>query len=186
MVRSDRAVEKVETYGATPMRCSLGEVGAEHLEGVDAVVHTAAKADDWGTYAEYYNANVVGTQRLLDAAREVGAARFVHISSTGPIFTFDGQFDLEENAIPYQTDINLYYGTTKAEAERRVLTASAEDNHNRPPPPLHLGNQGHTGTRSAADCCGSRQQCVDQPRQLPSIHDTREEPGPCDRESARV
>jgi len=42
MSRSDRSDEKVRAAGGEPVRCDLTSVRAEHLTGVDAVVHSAA------------------------------------------------------------------------------------------------------------------------------------------------
>ena len=39
MARSDRSAAIVAGYGATPVRCSLEDVDAPHLAGVDVVVH---------------------------------------------------------------------------------------------------------------------------------------------------
>ena len=56
----------------------------EVLPGVDAIVHFAAESHvdrsvlDSGPFVE---TNVVGTQRLLDAALRHGTARFVHVST---------------------------------------------------------------------------------------------------------
>jgi dTDP-glucose 4,6-dehydratase len=57
---------------------------AEMLPGVDTVVHFAAESHvdrsvrDSGPFVD---TNVVGTQRLLDAALQSGVARFVHVST---------------------------------------------------------------------------------------------------------
>ena len=48
--------------------------------GVRRVFHCAGHVSDWGS-EEQYAVNVVGTQRMLDAACEQGVGRFVHMSS---------------------------------------------------------------------------------------------------------
>lgn len=56
----------------------------ETLPGIDAIVHFAAESHvdrsvtDAGSFVE---TNVVGTQRLLDAAMRAGTPRFVHVST---------------------------------------------------------------------------------------------------------
>src|SRR5690606_22815559 len=50
-------------------------------EGVDAVVHAAARVADWGPWEAFYRTNVQGTQRLLDQARDAGTERFLLVSS---------------------------------------------------------------------------------------------------------
>ncbi len=38
------------------------------MEGMDAVIHTAGKASDWGSYDEFFQVNVEGTLNVLRAA----------------------------------------------------------------------------------------------------------------------
>lgn len=38
------------------------------FSGMDAIIHTAAKCTDWGSYDEFYNVNVLGTLNVLQAA----------------------------------------------------------------------------------------------------------------------
>ena len=111
----------------------VGELGAETdwghvLDGVDAVVHTAARVhrmDDSpeGALEKYRQANVVGTARLAEAAAESGVRRFVFLSSvkvngdrTAPGAAFD------TDAIPAPTDP---YGVSKLEAERQLRMIGA-------------------------------------------------------------
>jgi len=53
------------------------------LDGVDVVVHSAAKVGDWGPVDEYRKVNVEGLRALLDAVKGKPIARFVHVSSLG-------------------------------------------------------------------------------------------------------
>ena len=43
-------------------------------QGCDIIFHVAAKAGIWGDYAEYYQANVVGTEAVIAACRANGIA----------------------------------------------------------------------------------------------------------------
>ncbi|MCB7137277.1 NAD-dependent epimerase/dehydratase family protein [Cellulosimicrobium marinum] len=54
---------------------------ARAVEGVDAVVHLAAKVSLAGEPAEFHAVNVDGTRALLDAAERAGVERFVQVSS---------------------------------------------------------------------------------------------------------
>lgn len=51
------------------------------MDGVDAVVHLAAKVSLAGDPAEFDRVNVAGAEVVLDAAETAGVSRFVHISS---------------------------------------------------------------------------------------------------------
>ena len=53
----------------------------EAVRGVDAVIHSAALASDWGALDLFVKANYDATVGLLDAARGAGASTFVYLSS---------------------------------------------------------------------------------------------------------
>lgn len=124
MSRSERSDAVVRGYGAEPVRCDLGTVTAEHLVGCDAVVHCAAFVEAWGTRAQFWEGNVEGTTRLLEAARVAGVSRFVHIGTEAALFDGHDLVDVDESR-PYPARQPFLYGETKAEAERRVLAADA-------------------------------------------------------------
>src|SRR5688572_33468568 len=86
MARSERSAEVVRRYGAVPMAADLDTVGAQHLEGVDAVVHAAAEVAETGPWERFYRGNVVGTERMLAAARAAGVGRFVHVGTEAAVF----------------------------------------------------------------------------------------------------
>lgn len=54
---------------------------AAAIDGVDGVVHLAAKVSLAGDVREFEAVNVEGTRTLLDAASVAGVSRFVHVSS---------------------------------------------------------------------------------------------------------
>lgn len=123
MARSERSAEAVRGYGAEPFTCSLADVSAAHLEGCDAVVHCAAFVEEWGTRADFWEANVEGTRRMLDAARGAGVERFVHIGTEAAIFDGHDLVEVDESH-PYPARQRFLYSETKAEAERLVLAAN--------------------------------------------------------------
>lgn len=92
------------------------------LEGVEAVVHCAAKAGVWGPREEYERANVDATRHVLEAARTHGIARLVHTSS--PSVCFDGRDHVRVAEAPYPARYLAAYPATKAAAERLVLAAN--------------------------------------------------------------
>lgn len=125
MARSDASAELVRRHGASSVvRADLAGLRAEHVRGCDALIHVAARAEEWGTREEFERANVEGTQRALDAAREAGVRRFVHVGTEAAIFGGHDLVDADETT-PYAEGSPYLYGVTKAEAERRVLAASA-------------------------------------------------------------
>ena len=94
--------------------------------GCDIVFHVAAKAGVWGAFEDYYLANVVGTQNVIQACREHGISRLVYTSS--PSVVFDGS-DMEgvDESVPYPEHFHAYYPQTKAQAEKLVLAANDQD-----------------------------------------------------------
>lgn len=126
MARSERSAEAVRALGATPVRCALDTVEAQHLAGVDTVVHAAAYVEEWGPEEAYWTANVDGTRALLDAAAAAGAQRFLLVSTNATVFDRRGQRDIDE-AEPYPEHAGFPYGASKAEAERLVLAADRPD-----------------------------------------------------------
>lgn len=123
MARSDRSAAAVEALGATAVRCELGAVRPEDLAGVDAIVHAAAFVEEWGTRAAYERVNVEGTRQLLDAARQAGVRRFVHVGTEAALFDGADLVDVDE-AAPYPARHRFLYSETKAAAEALVLAAN--------------------------------------------------------------
>ena len=88
----------------------------------DVIIHGAAMThvDECEQHKELaYNLNVVGTQNIVDAAKELGV-HVVHISTD---FIFDGQDGpYNEEGIPNPVS---YYGETKLQAEHIVQTVDS-------------------------------------------------------------
>ena len=84
----------------------------------------AAKAGLWGRAADFFNANVVGTDNVIRACKQAGIARLVYTSS--PSVVFDGR-DMEgvDESVPYAPTYRAHYPRTKALAEQRLLAANS-------------------------------------------------------------
>ncbi|MBF6206421.1 NAD-dependent epimerase/dehydratase family protein [Nocardia sputi] len=117
-------VDKVQlVYGDLTDPASLEQA----TRGVDIVFHSAARVDERGTRQQFWNENVRATERLLEAARRGGTARFVFISSPSAMMDYYGgdQLDVDES-VPYPRRYLNLYAETKAAAERAVLAADTE------------------------------------------------------------
>lgn len=96
------------------------------VAGCQLVFHVAAKAGIWGRFQEYFDANVIGAQNVLDACRRNGVQRLVYTST--PSVVFDGcDMTGADESVPYPTRYLSHYPATKADAERRVLAANSSD-----------------------------------------------------------
>lgn len=113
--------------------CVVGEIGAttqwsRALEGVDAVVHLAARAHVLGDPAAnagaYFETNERGTWRLASEAARAGVRRFVYLSSV----KVNGE---ESSGGPYTaTDTpnpQDAYGSSKWAGERQLSQVAASD-----------------------------------------------------------
>ena len=94
-------------------------------QGCDAVFHNAAKAGAWGSYRSYYDANVVGTQNVIDACRTHGIGRLVYTST--PSVTHRATHPVEggtADTVPYGEHLKAPYAATKLIAEQLVRAAN--------------------------------------------------------------
>ncbi|NHC46389.1 NAD-dependent epimerase/dehydratase family protein [Motilibacter aurantiacus] len=94
------------------------------LAGVDGVVHLAARVGIVGTEQQFVEANIVGTQVLLDMAREAGVPRLVFVSS--PSVAHAGRSLIGVGATPADPEAaHGHYSRTKAAAEQLALAADS-------------------------------------------------------------
>lgn len=122
--RSEKSDATIRALGGTPVRGDLNAVPVEALRGCDAVIHSAAFVGDWGTRAQFMEANVEGTRRVLDAARASGVPRFIHVGTEAALFNGAPLVNVDETA-PYANPQRFLYSETKALAEQLVLQANA-------------------------------------------------------------
>lgn len=128
LARSAQSAATVRAFGATPVQGALGAITEAQLAGVDAIVHCAAYVEEWGTRAQFWEANVEGTAQLLAVAQRAGVARFVHVGTEAALFDGRDLRAVDERA-PYPAKQRYLYSETKAEAERRVLAANRAGFH---------------------------------------------------------
>lgn len=96
------------------------------LEGIDAVIHTAAIAGVWGKYDDYFQTNTLGTQNLVDACKESGVKHFIYTSTPSVVFGRDDIHNGDEN-LTYPDSYLTHYAQTKMLAEKYVINHSDED-----------------------------------------------------------
>ncbi len=113
------------------VRCFQGDLAdyeavRRACENCQVVFHVAAKAGVWGSFDSYHRVNVVGTENVIRACRELGIDRLIYTSS--PSVTFDGtdQDGIDESA-PYPQSFLAAYPATKALAEQSVLAANGPE-----------------------------------------------------------
>ena len=100
------------------------DVWKDALDGVDAVVHTAAIVSTVAPIDKAWEVNVLGTRKVLDAAIAAGVSRFVHLSSVAA-YGFDFPENVDET-YPVRVSGGLSsYTDTKVNSEQVVLAAHA-------------------------------------------------------------
>lgn len=125
MSRSERSDVKLSALGASPVRCDLDTLAAEHIGEAECVIHCAAFVEAWGPPDAWYRGNVLGTANVLKAAEQAGAARFIHIGTEAAIV--HGQdVDHADETVPLAPHSLFPYCATKAMAERLVLDANRD------------------------------------------------------------
>lgn len=126
MGRDREKLAALETLGAKAQHSDLsaGVPAADGLQA-DALVHCAALSSAWGRAADFRAANIEGTRSAILLARNIGARRFVQISTPSLYFRFRDQPHMREDAA-LPAPVNAY-AATKREAEQLALAASDLD-----------------------------------------------------------
>jgi len=96
------------------------------LRGVDAVIHTAAKAGLSVNWDDFYSANVTGTECVLNACRKNAIRKLVFTSSPSVVHD-EGDIEGGDESLPYPASYGSPYPQTKAESERMVLAANCPE-----------------------------------------------------------
>ena len=94
--------------------------------GADAVIHTAAKAGLSVNFADFYSANVSGTQSVLQACHDNGIRKLVFTSSPSVVHA-DGDIEGGDESLPYPASYRSPYPQTKALSEQMVLAANGPE-----------------------------------------------------------
>jgi nucleoside-diphosphate-sugar epimerase len=92
-------------------------------QGVEAVIHTAGLSSPWGKYADFYAANVKGTESVIAACKRNGIRRLVHVSTPSIYVEYRDREDIKESD-PLPAQFANIYAKTKYMAEERVLAAA--------------------------------------------------------------
>jgi nucleoside-diphosphate-sugar epimerase len=120
-----REAPKLAALGAETHLGDLADLAAleRATDGVDAVIHCAAKSGVWGPLSLYIENNTMGSARILEAARQNKARYFVYTSSPSVAHAGADLRGVDETA-PYMADIGQPYAYSKMLAERLVLRAN--------------------------------------------------------------
>jgi nucleoside-diphosphate-sugar epimerase len=127
LARSDAAAARVQGLGADPVRGELADTAAMRAgaDGCELAFHAAATLGDFGRREDFERGNVTGTANALQACREAGVRRFVHVGTEAALMAGRPLVQVDETA-PLRPDSPVLYSATKARAEQLVLAASGD------------------------------------------------------------
>ena len=101
------------------------DVVAAAVEGCDAVFHTAAHIDLWGSYETFFAVNTLGTRHVIDACHQHRVPKLVYTSTPSVVHSGDAVSGVDESA-PYPSQFEAHYPATKALAEQDVMAANGD------------------------------------------------------------
>ncbi len=116
---------EIEAIGA---ECFIGDIADPAVmtvaaKGVDTVFHVAALAGIWGSWENYYNTNVLGTENVIQSCRINKVPRLIYTSTPSVVFNQQDIIEGDES-LPYATKFLCNYARSKVIAEKRVLDAN--------------------------------------------------------------
>lgn len=85
LTRSEASLSGLSGLGVHLVRGDVRQWASlrQAAEGKDAIFHCAGKVEPSGRWVDFLEVNVLGTERLIQAALEHGVRRIVHVSSIG-------------------------------------------------------------------------------------------------------
>ncbi|HYM66464.1 MAG TPA: NAD-dependent epimerase/dehydratase family protein [Patescibacteria group bacterium] len=121
MVRPGESTHRLAGLEADTFEADMGDPAAlaKAVQGVDRVLHCAARTGPWGPAAEYETANVRGLRVLVEAAVAAGVKRIVHVSSI-TVHGNDVRGAADESS-PFREEPNPY-SRSKVAGERLLET----------------------------------------------------------------
>jgi nucleoside-diphosphate-sugar epimerase len=131
LARNPSKAEDLRALGVEIIEGDLADDDAirRGVQGCDSVFHVGAtykvgvpKSD----HEAMWDANVRGTERVLDAATEAGAKRIIHVSTGNVYGNTRGQVVDESYVRPQPPDFLSYYDETKYEAHQVALDRIAK------------------------------------------------------------
>ena len=124
LARASQTAASLHSLGA---RVVMGDVRRwsslrQAVQGMDTIFHCAGKVEPTGRWVDFLEVNVLGTERVIQAAVEHGVPRIIHVSSigiygpqpTGVIISEDDGYDPNPGA-------RGFYTRSKIEADRMAL-----------------------------------------------------------------
>ena len=128
LARSEKSAKICADLGAKITRGELLDQKAmeQGMENSDVVFHVAGFLSMWGSYQEFYQVNVMGTECVLGAAQNAHVPKFVQIGASASVFNRQSLSQIDESS-PLQQPAFSPYIATKSIAEERVIAANRSE-----------------------------------------------------------
>lgn len=119
---------ELQSKGVTCIRGDLSDYDKlkSALKGHEVCFHVASKVAMWGSIEDFNRTNVNGTENIIRACRENKINKLIYTSTPSVVFGDHG-FSGDGEELPYAKHSYSRYGSSKAQAEERVLNAASDD-----------------------------------------------------------
>ena len=119
------ACPELESSGAQVIQGDIEDARVLNsaAKGVDAVIHTAAKAGLSVRYNDFFRPNVIGTENVIAAMQRHRVSKLI-FTSTPSVVHRRGDLAGVDESEPYPEHFDAAYPQTKAMAEMAVLAAN--------------------------------------------------------------
>ncbi|QHC68185.1 NAD-dependent epimerase/dehydratase family protein [Rathayibacter sp. VKM Ac-2759] len=121
--RNPAALERLRSEGAETIEADLAQLAAMPVQA-DVLIHSAALSSPWGRWSEFHEANVAGTEAMIDLAQRSRIRRFVFVSSPSIYSARRHRIGVREEDVDPESRMSLYI-RSKIEAERLLQAALA-------------------------------------------------------------
>lgn len=120
--RNERKLKYFAERSIPTFACSLAEL-PQIRETIDTVVHIAGLSTIWGDWNEFHQANVVGTDNVVNFCLNNNVQKIIYISTPSIYTQRKDQLQVNETQYDAKNDLNNYI-KSKLLAERIISDAS--------------------------------------------------------------
>ncbi len=119
---------ELEKMGVNQIQGDIADKNAvsKAFEKQDTIFHVAAKPGIWGSFENFYQVNVTGTENVISACFENSVNQLIYTSSPSVIFNEHDMENVDES-VPYSNKFLAPYPKTKAMAEKLVIKAAKKN-----------------------------------------------------------
>lgn len=125
--RNEKIGKSLNDSNVEFVKCDLKDY--EKLEkvisNVDGVIHAGALSTVWGKWDDFYSANVLGTENVVNACKKHSVSKLVYVSSPSIYTERRDRFNIDENDYDENNELN-YYIKSKILSEKIVEDANKQ------------------------------------------------------------